>query len=200
MKILPQQEAHLREMVRDSLALDPLMTVRRLQKIITNNTHRTISDKYLMRLMHKVRRDVVIHSDRKKLTDRLAEIRERHETLRKQLLRIAYWSPVGSADHGITRPKASEQINAIKTVVQMDLALLKAELEVGIYEDRRVALEEMLREGLLPQELHEQVVGVFRTWKLRPSPMNVKSDVVNRTPDPAPCREYEPSNVIDQLH
>ena len=50
----------------------------------------------------------------------------------------------------------------------MDLALLKAEMDVGMYEDRRLALEEMLREGLLPQELHEQIVGVFRTWKLQP--------------------------------
>lgn len=180
MKILPQQEAHLRETIRDALALDPLMTVRRLQVIVKSNTRRTISDKYLMKLLHKVRREIVIQSDNKKLTARLAEVRERHATLRKQLLRIAYWSPVGSADHGITRPRASEQINAIKTVVQMDLDLLKTELEIGIYEDRRTALEEMLREGLLPQELHEQVVGVFRTWKLGPSSMNVKSNVIDQ--------------------
>lgn len=192
MKILPQQEAHLRETIRDALALDPLMTVRRLQVIVKSNTRRTISDKYLMKLLHKVRREIVVQSDNKKLTARLAEVRELHATLRKQLLRIAYWSPVGSADHGITRPRASEQINAIKTVVQMDLDLLKAELEVGIYEDRRAALEEMLREGLLPQELHEQVIGVFRTWKLRPSSVNVKSDVVSRTPDLVSDR------VIDQ--
>lgn len=163
MKILPQQEATLREMIRDALALDPLITIRRLQVMVRNNARRTISDKYLMSLLKKVRREIVIQADRKKLTDRLAEIRERHATLRKQLLRIAYWSPIGSADHGITRPKASEQISAIKAIVQIDLDLLKAELDVGIYEDRRTALEEMLREGLLPQELHEQVIGVFRT-------------------------------------
>lgn len=179
MKILPQQETHLREIIRDALALDPLITVRRLQVMVRSNARRSISDKYLMRLMHKVRREIVVQSDRKKLTDRLAEIRERHATLRKHLLRIAYWSPA-SADHGITRPKASEQIKAIKTVVQMDLDLLQAELDVGLYEDRRLALEEMLREGLLPQELHEQVIGVFRTWKLRPSPMNVKSNVIDQ--------------------
>ena len=182
MKILSQQEASLREMIRDVLALDPLITIRRLQTMVRHNTKRTISDKYLMRLLFKVRREIVIQSDRKKVADRLAEIRERHAVLRKQLLRIAYWNPVGSLDHGITRPRASEQVNAIKTIAQMDLALLKAELDVGIYEDRRLALEEMLREGLLPQELHEQVIGVFRTWKLRPTPTNVKSEIVSYVP------------------
>jgi len=121
-----------------------------------------------MRLLHKVRREIVIQSDRKSVSARLSEIRERYAALKKQLLLIAYWVPMNFPNYGIPRPKASERINAIRTIAQMDLALLKAEMDVGMHEDRRTALEEMLQEGLLPMELHEQIVGVFRTWKLEP--------------------------------
>jgi hypothetical protein len=176
MKIVPQQEAYLRETIRDALALDPLITIRRLQKIVERTTRHSISDKYLMRLLQKVRREIVIQSDRKQVSVRLTEVRERYATLQKQLYRIIYWTPENFPKYGIRRPKASERINAARTVAQMDLALLKAELDVGAFEDRRAALAEMLREGLLPQELHEQIVGVFRTWKLQPSP--VPSEVI----------------------
>ena len=110
-------------------------------------------------------------SDNSRLTKRFIEVDERYTALRKQLYRIAYWTPTHLPTYGIQRPKNSERINAIRTIAQMDLALLKTELDVGLFEDKRAALEEMLRQGLLPQELHEQIVGVFRTWKLAPSPI-----------------------------
>lgn len=174
MKVLHQQEEYLRENVRDALALDPLITIRRLQKIIEHNTGRTISDKYLMRLLGKVRRQIIFESDRKKVSARIAEVRERYATLQKHLYHIIYWMPQYRPKYGIREPKVSERINAIRTVAQMDLELLKAELDVGAYENRQAALTEMLREGLLPQELQEQVVGVFRAWKLRPSPVQTE--------------------------
>jgi hypothetical protein len=177
MKVLPQQEAYLREQIRDKLALYPMATIRELQRSMPLRDGRLISDKYLMKLLNKVRREIVFQSDRKKVSSRLTEIRERYATLQKQLLCIAYWMPADYAHHNINRPKEWERIKAIRTIAQMDLALLKAEMDVGMYEDRRFALEEMLREGMLPQELHEQIVGVFRTWKLQPS-MRLKEKVV----------------------
>jgi hypothetical protein len=172
MKILPQQEAYIRGAIRDELALNPLVTIRQLQRNIRlgRERDRIISDKYLMKLLHKVRREIVFHSDRKRVSARLTEISERCATMQKQLLLIAYWQPEYLPHNGIKAPRLSDRINAIRTITQLDLMLLRAELDVGMYEDRRASLEEMLRQGLLPQELHEQVVGVFRTWKLQPSP------------------------------
>ncbi len=169
MKITKYKEEYLRSMVRDAIGLDPLITIRNLQNIVEYNTKRRISDKYIMRLMHKVQREAVVQSDRTKITERIAGVRLKFEALQKRLTLIAYWNPLYITRHGIHKPKQSEQIQAIKTIAQMDLALLKAEMDVGLFEDKRVALEEMLREGMLPQELHEKIIGVFRTWKLRPA-------------------------------
>ena len=175
MKISAHREGYLREQIREMVALNPMITIRGLQKLLEHNTGRPISDKYLTCLLRKVRREAVVQSDRQKLQPRIVEVRERHNALRSQLYRIAYWTPRNYQTYGIPKPKSSERINAIRVIAQMDIALLKAELDVGAFEDRRMALEEMLRAGLLAQELHEQVVGVFRTYKLQLSPMQAKT-------------------------
>ena len=83
MKIVPQQESYLREAVRDELALNPLITVRQLQRSMPLRNGRMISDKYLMRLLHKVRREIVFQSDRRKVSARLTEVSERYATLKR---------------------------------------------------------------------------------------------------------------------
>lgn len=78
----------------------------------------------------------LLFSDRKKLSARLTEVRERYATLQKRPYRIIYWAPENFPKYGMQRPKASGRINTAR---------------------------------LLPQELYEQIVGVFQTWKLQPS-------------------------------
>ena len=173
MKILPEQEEWLRKNIRDALALNPLVTVRGIQQHIKIQTDRTISDKYVMKLLFKVRREVIIQSDRTALRARLVEVKERCRMMTEQLNRIIYW-PVPWSENTSTyissplsKPSATERIAAVKTIAQIEIALMKAELDIGLFEDRRSAIEEMLREGLLPPELHEEIILIFRRWKTR---------------------------------
>lgn len=166
MKIPDHKEEYLRSMVREIIGLDPLITVRGMQRTLQGNTKHTIGDKYVMRLMHKVRREAVVRSDRTKVTERIAEIRLRFEAMQKQLTRIAYWNPLFITRYGIHKPKQSDQIRAMESIAKMDIALFRAEMDTGVFEDKRLALEEMLREGMLPYEIREQIVGIFRTYKL----------------------------------
>jgi hypothetical protein len=170
MKISDYREGHLREQVREIIALNPMVTIRGLQRILQHNTGHSISDKYAARLLRKVHRTAVVQADHQKLSSRILEVRERNIALRNQLYRIAYWTPQNFSLYGIPKPKSSERINAIRTIAQLDLALLKAELDVGMYENRQAAIGEVLREGLLPQEVHEEVVAVFRRHRLVPMP------------------------------
>ena len=136
-----------------------------------HNTGRSISDKYVAKLMLKVRRQAVVQSDRKKMNERLAEVRERYRLLMEDLGRTIYWQPDFLQKYRLHCPSFKERLAAMKLLAQLEIALFKAELDAGMFENRQLALEEMLRQGVLPVELREQVVGVFKSWNssLKPS-------------------------------
>ena len=168
MKIISEKENFLKNMVRDIIAVDPLASIRRAQELVENNTGHSISDKYLAKIMYKVRREAVVQSDRKKINERLSEVRVRYRMLIKNLNRTIYWKQEYLNEYGLRRPDYKQTHAAIKLVAQLELALFRAELDAGMYEDRRVAIEDMLKQGVLPVGLHEQVITAFRSWKLQP--------------------------------
>lgn len=166
MKILPEKEEFLKNRVRDVIALNPLVSIRRMQEILENRTGRSISDKYAAKLMHKVRRQAIIQSDRKKINERLSEIRERNRVLMEDLTRTIYWKPEFSKLYGLSFPSFKERLAAMKLLTQIESTLFRTELAAGVFEDRRAAIEEILRQKAIPIELQEKFIGVFRTWKL----------------------------------
>ncbi|MCX6737876.1 MAG: hypothetical protein NTY11_00395 [Candidatus Parcubacteria bacterium] len=169
MKILPEKEEFLQNTIRNAIAVNPLVSIRRMQEIVEYNTGRSISDKYTSKLMHKIRRRAVIQSDRKQMNERLAEIRERFRVITDDLFRTIYWNPDFLKQYGLVHPSYKERLAAMKLLAQLDLALFHAELDAGMFENRQTAIADMLQQGVLPNELREQVVGVFRTWKLMPT-------------------------------
>jgi len=169
MKVLPEKEEFLKTTIRNAIALNPLVSIRRMQEIVEKNTGRSISDKYLNRLMHKIRRQAVVQSDRKQINERLAEVRERYRVLMDDLCRTIYWRPEFLHDYGLQYPSFNERLAAMKLLAQLELALFRAERETGMFENKQTAINEMLQQGVLPTELREQVIGVFRTWKLQPT-------------------------------
>jgi hypothetical protein len=173
MKKLPAQVEYLSGHMRNIIALDPMVSIRKMQGIIEEKTGQSLSDKYVSKLMHKIRRQAVVQSDRKQINERLAEVKERYRVLMEDLLRTIYWKGDYFTMYRADRPTFNQRLAAIRLLAQMELALFKAEIEVGMFENRKMAMEEMLREGLLPTELHEQIVGVFRTWKIRPREVQV---------------------------
>ena len=158
----------MRNMIRDCMAVNPMVSIRGMQRIVEKNTGRSISDKYTSKLMHKIRRRAVIQSDRKKMNERLAEVRERYRVLVQDLSRIIYWEREYLKDYGLRSPKLNERLAAMKLQAQLELALFKAELDAGMFENKQMAINEMLQQGVLPTELREQVIGVFRSWKFQP--------------------------------
>lgn len=169
MKVLPEKEEYIKTTIRSAIALNPLVSIRKMQELVEHNMGRSISDKYVAKLMRKIRREAIIQSDRKMMNERLAEVREKFRVLMDHLNRIVFWQPEFLKDYGIQPPKFNEKIAAIRLLAQLELKLFRAELDAGIFENRRTAIEEMLRQGVLPTELREQVVAVFKTWKLQPT-------------------------------
>jgi len=158
MKILEQKEKHIMKKIRDSIALNPLISIRKLQDAVEEKTGRSISDKYLTKLVHKIRIRAVIESDRKKLNESLAQVRERYRVLSENLLRTIYWNYESLELCGISKPKEKERQSAIRLLAQMDLALLKTELEVGAFQKQEL--------GGSQTEIREQIIGVSRSWNV----------------------------------
>ena len=141
MKIIQEHEDYLRRHIRDILAINPLASVRSMQEMIEKRTERSISDKYLSKLMQKIRRQVIVESDRKQVNERLSEVRERNRAHIEYLERILLWKPEYYWKYGMDEPKLKDKMSAIKLVSQLDLALLKAEFLVGMFESKGVQLE-----------------------------------------------------------
>jgi len=179
MKMLPEKEEFLQNTIRNAIAVNPLVSIRGMQEIVEHNTGRSISDKYTSKLMRKIRRQAIIQSDQKQMNERLAEIRERFRVLTDDLFRTIYWKPDFLEQYGLSYPSFKQRLAAMKLLAQLELALFHAELDAGMFENKQIAIEEMLRQGVLPTELREQVIGVFRTWKLQPThEQSTKVDLV----------------------
>jgi len=111
-----------------------MVPIRRMQEIVEKNTGRSICDKYAAKLMHKVRRQAVVESDRSQINIRLPEMKERFCMSSEQLLRTIYWKREFLHDYGIKMPDWRERNAAIKLLAQLDIALLKTEMMAGVFE------------------------------------------------------------------
>ncbi|HEX3861282.1 MAG TPA: hypothetical protein VHY35_06270 [Stellaceae bacterium] len=174
MRIVPAIEAEIRREIRDARAVDPLISLMALEQRLEKKFNRGFSYKYVAKLADKVARQALIEADRTKIEERLAFTRENYRVVRDRLMKIIAWQP---SDKG-RRPYDEDVINAGKTIVGMDLAILKAEIDNGLYrrpmdaivkdfqyeplepETRMVIIAAWQRGGLLPAAVIEGMVPV----------------------------------------
>lgn len=143
MKILLEKEEFLQNTIRDAIAVNPLVSIRRMQEIVKQNTGYSISDKYTAKLMRKIRRRAVIQSDRKLMNERLSEVRERFRVITDDLFRTIYWRPEFFIDYGLANPSPKERLAAMKLLGQLELALFKAEVDTGVFDNRQIIINRM---------------------------------------------------------
>src|ERR1700722_9631701 len=76
----------------------------------------------------------------------------------EELLKFAYWNPE-TATPGVPKPLAKNRIEAAKSIVMMDLALLNAEIGNGMYKKPIDAIVKEYRYGPLPDEVRAVIIG-----------------------------------------
>ncbi|MDB5238268.1 MAG: hypothetical protein JWM46_538 [Candidatus Kaiserbacteria bacterium] len=149
MKVLPQQRHFLSGIISEALANDPLVSIRSMQTIIKDSTGRSISDKYVARIMNENRITLTQGlADRPRVEERIAEVRKQYQKFIKDLTTIAY----KGRDIGF-----KDRLAAIKLVAQLEVALLRAELQTGVFENRS--------ENEI--ELKEEISRISRTVTVR---------------------------------
>lgn len=143
MKIQKEKRELLKTAVRDIIAQEPLISIRKAQEVVERRTEYSIGDKFLSRLMGEVRQEVRGYSDNKELGDRLTEVRERFRLLIKQLNRIAYWDFDTARTYNIPEPTVAEKYRAIKLIGQLELSLLRTEFALGLFGNKKVTRVEL---------------------------------------------------------
>jgi len=83
MKVTDIQEDALRRTIRDARALDPLITLRTLQRVVEEKTGRSIGIHYVMKLVKKVDGEIKVRPDTEKIEARVAQMRENNRIVRE---------------------------------------------------------------------------------------------------------------------
>ena len=161
MRILPPFEDKIRHSIRDEIAKKPTVTMSALKEQLEKEYGRDFHFSYLRKLVGKVRNEISYEIDTAAIEPRLAELRENYRVMREALLKIVYWSPE-TAIEGVPKPLARDRVEAAKSVVMMDLALLQAEAAAGLYKKPIEVLAREIHYEPLPGEVR---IAVIAAWK-----------------------------------
>jgi hypothetical protein len=168
MRIIPPVEQEIRRAIRDERARDPIIPVTKLQEKLERHFNRTFARDYLSKMNEKVARETLVEIDRAKIEERIAFTRENYRMMRDELMKIVYWKPEDN-QVGLPKPLARDRVEAAKAVAMLDLALLKAEIECGIYKKPIEAIAKEFHYDPLPADVRIVVVERWRSFGLLPT-------------------------------
>lgn len=163
MKYLPEIEERIRRAIKDALAIDPLISFTQLSKVLESKGIKGVGGKgldreYVAKLVRKVNRETLIRIERAQVTERIAEIKERHRLAVTKLLKIAFYDSGSQENAGIPSPSYKDQIAAIRELMKWDLAILSAEMDAGIFQRQLGTLEIERRNVPLRPEVKEAIL------------------------------------------
>jgi hypothetical protein len=166
MKIGSDTKERLKRIIRDTLAIEPMISLRELQVVLLKKNIRMGNLNSLAKLRKEITAEAVEEADRTKILERFSQMDERARLMREQLFRVIFPS-----DKESVRPTVSDQISAMNTVMNADLKLLRAALDMGIYRKDMPAgkkftkeEEDALRNRPIPDEYKKSIMRAFRNW------------------------------------
>lgn len=165
-KYVPEYEEELKIAIRDFIILDPSVSVSRLAKHLKESegfkTYKgnELDEKYLAKLLRKVRKEQIDRVDKAQLTARVAELKERYRLTYEKLIKIAFYTKE-MMEAGMPPPSYKDQIEALKTINKLDLEILQAEMDAGIFERHLGKLEGELK---VSEEKRVMIMAAFQNF------------------------------------
>ena len=158
MAISKRKDAEVRREIKMAVAKDPFSTTRRLAETLYHHGFRSQSDKtlsheYVCKVARKVHAESIYNLDQTEIKTRIAQTQARFNLAFQKLSDIAY----GESD-----PAA--QIVALRTLMEMDLKLLSAEMDAGLYERKIEKVKEENHQKSIPPEHMERIMTAFRNY------------------------------------
>lgn len=168
MRILPPFEERIRHSIRDELAKKPTITMTALQEQLAKDYGRDFHFSYLRKLVGKVRNEIMHDVDRATIEPRLAELKENYRVMREELLKIVYWTPENALP-GAPKALVRDRVEAAKSVVMLDLAVLNAEAAAGMFKKPIEMLAREIHYEPLPDEIRAVIIASWRRGGLLPA-------------------------------
>ena len=177
-KILKPAEEKIMRAVRDSIVIDPLISLRSLQDVLEKKGIKISNLHYLSKLIWKINKDLSTQVDRTEITSRIAQLKERQRIVADRLVRIAFYTDDLKRD-GLPPPSYRDQIMAMNAIIKLDLAILGAEMDMGIFERHigTVGIEARSR-PLLPEQ-KQRMFEALVNWGIIPKENETTKNINN---------------------
>lgn len=167
-KIAYHKEANLRRIIRDAMAVDPLITYTSLKDLVERKYKRPVDREYIAKLAKKVNGEMMVVADREKVETRIEYMRESYRIVREELFRIAFPSE-NTLPHQY--PKVSERIRALELIAKVDQNLIKTEMDLGLFTRHLGQLDIDHRLKPLDDDVRSKIVAAFKAWGVTPPQM-----------------------------
>ena len=167
MRLSNDTKTRVKRIIRDAVALHPMISLRELQQVLSNRKISIGNLNSLSKLRKEITEEALSEVDEKAMNEKIALVKERNRVIVEKLFRIAFWDG-DHAEPGTCPPSYSEQIAAMTTIVKMDIAMFRAELDSGMFKKKPLTEKEILklRNKPLPQEYKESMEQAMRNFGL----------------------------------
>ena len=178
MGVVPRAfEDKIKRAIRDAMAFDPLITQSALIEYLNKKFNHSFDFRYIRRLTDKVMGQAKNEIDRALIEPRLIALRETYRVSREALLRILERA---RDETGKSKPWDSSTIMAARSLVELDIAVLNAEVANGLYKNLDEAAAK-LNYPALPVEQRGTIESTFRKWGILPPGSLVESVTIHAT-------------------
>lgn len=183
------QEDALRKIIRDAMAIDPLISLVSLQNITEKKTGRPLGQPYIIKLQRKVRGEIRVNGDRERYEERVAYLRERNRVICEELFRIAFPSPTMVNPPGVT-----ERRKALEAIARIDAGQIKLEMDLGLFVRKVGEVDVNIKHTIhvLDDEKRSKVIQAMGAWKGIREPRKIKTVAIVKT---EPIKTDVPTDV-----
>lgn len=199
MRKLSSEEDKIKRAIRDIVALDLLVSDRKLPDILFDRGFKTANNtpldrEYVAKLRDKIHTQAVREVDHQVLASRIVEFKEKNRLVFDRLIRIAFYTD-DLKKEGIQPPSYRDQISALAQIVKLDLAVFNSEMDAGLFKRHIGTLEIEKRYRPLPPELKAQMLQAFINWGVIPRE-KAEEIKINATDNNKPADDSSPAIVV----
>ena len=163
-------EENIKIIIRDQIAINPIVSVRKVQMALHENGFQTYQGKpldwhYIAKLIKKIHNENIATLKFHDKSARLIILRERYRVITDKLLKILFYDSY-ETDPETPVPSYNEQIMAANMLMRWEFALFAAEKDAGVF-DLQVVNEDQRNRPIDP-ETKAKIMLAFRNFGIIP--------------------------------
>lgn len=170
MRQTKSQENHLRRVIRDAVAIDPLISSRSLQAVVEKKAGRFLSLNYVQKLMRKVDGELVMRADPQRVEKKIMYLRERNRVICEELFRMAF-----PPESSIEKPSVMDRRKALEAIARIEATQTKLEMDFGVFERHLGTLDHDHRLKAVDEQTLTDIITTFKAWAMPPEMRRIEA-------------------------